>query len=110
MTSSATGLRITALRSDHASQVLAIYQQGIDEGNATFETEAPGRDAFDAGKLPEHRHVALSSDGQVLGWTAVSLVSARRAYAGVVEHSVYVHPARRGRDRAAGGAGTGAGR
>jgi L-amino acid N-acyltransferase YncA len=97
MTGSATGLRITALRPDHASQVLAIYQQGIDEGNATFETEAPGWDAFDAGKLPEHRHIALSSDGQVLGWTAVSLVSARRAYAGVVEHSVYVHLDARGR-------------
>lgn len=26
---------------DHAEQVLAIYQAGIDEGNATFETTAP---------------------------------------------------------------------
>ena len=25
----------------HAAAVLAIYQAGIDEGNATFETQAP---------------------------------------------------------------------
>ena len=30
--------------------------------------------------------------GEVLGWVAVSPVSARRVYAGVVEHSVYVRP------------------
>jgi L-amino acid N-acyltransferase YncA len=32
----------------------------------------------------------------VLGWVAVSPVSGRCVYAGVVEHSVYVHPAARG--------------
>ncbi|BCJ46070.1 hypothetical protein GCM10010168_50180 [Actinoplanes ianthinogenes] len=33
----------------------------------------------------------------VLGWVAVAPVSARAVYAGVVEHSVYVDPAARGR-------------
>ena len=32
----------------------------------------------------------------VLGWVAVSKTSDRAAYAGVVEHSVYVHPEVRG--------------
>ncbi|MFB7270957.1 GNAT family N-acetyltransferase [Streptomyces sp. NPDC056244] len=82
----------------HAGQVLAIYQAGIDEGNATFETAAPSWEAFDTGKLPEHRFVALAPDGRrVLGWVAVSRVSERAAYAGVVEHSVYVDPEARGR-------------
>ncbi|MET9614953.1 GNAT family N-acetyltransferase [Kitasatospora indigofera] len=81
----------------HATQVLAIYRAGIDEGNATFETEAPAWAAFDAGKLPAHRHVALEPGGRVLGWVAASRVSDRCAYAGVVEHSVYVHPDARGR-------------
>jgi L-amino acid N-acyltransferase YncA len=89
--------RVTAMLPGHAAQVLAIYQLGIDEGDATFETTAPDWDAFDAAKLPEHRHVALAGDGRVLGWAAAAPVSARRAYAGVVEHSVYVHPAARGR-------------
>jgi len=30
-----------AMTPAHADAVLAIYQAGIDEGNATFETRAP---------------------------------------------------------------------
>jgi phosphinothricin acetyltransferase len=91
-----TGVRIAPMHTDHAEQVLAIYQLGIDDGNATFETTAPTWQAFDAAKLPDHRLVALNG-GQVLGWAAVVPVSDRCAYAGVVEHSVYVHPDARGR-------------
>jgi phosphinothricin acetyltransferase len=36
------------------------------------------------------------SGGDVLGWVAVSPVSARAVYRGVVEHSVYVDPGARG--------------
>jgi L-amino acid N-acyltransferase YncA len=79
----------------HAAAVLAIYQAGIDEGNATFETRAPGWEEFTAAHLPGHRFVATTA-GQVAGWVAASAVSGRSVYAGVVEHSVYVHPAARG--------------
>lgn len=96
MTTPRPAARVTAMLPEHADQVLAIYRLGIDEGNATFETTAPSWDAFDAAKLPGHRHVALSGDGRVLGWAAVVPVSDRCAYAGVVEHSVYVHPDARG--------------
>jgi phosphinothricin acetyltransferase len=85
------------MRPEHAAQVLAIYQLGIDEGDATFETTAPSWEAFDGAKLQEHRLVALDEGDQVLGWAAVVPVSDRCAYAGVVEHSVYVHPDARGR-------------
>ncbi|MEU8788268.1 N-acetyltransferase family protein [Streptomyces sp. NPDC048643] len=81
---------------DHADQVLRIYQLGIDEGNATFETVAPTWEHFDTSKLPDHRHVALDNAGGVLGWAAAVPVSDRCAYAGVVEHSVYVHSDARG--------------
>ena len=97
MTSDRTAVRIAELRAEHAEQVLAIYQLGIDEGNSTFETTAPDWQVFDKAKLPAHRLVALDSGGRVLGWAAVSAVSERCAYAGVVEHSVYVHPDARGR-------------
>ncbi|MFF0191232.1 GNAT family N-acetyltransferase [Streptomyces sp. NPDC005244] len=85
------------MRPQHADQVLGIYQLGIDEGNATFETAAPTWEHFDASKLPDHRYVALNDAGTVLGWIAAVPVSDRCAYAGVVEHSVYVHPDARGR-------------
>jgi L-amino acid N-acyltransferase YncA len=90
-----TRLRIEVMTDAHASAVLAIYQAGMDEGNATFETRAPRWDAFSAARLPGHRFVATVT-GQVTGWVAASPVSGRRVYAGVVEHSVYVHPAARG--------------
>ncbi len=90
-------VRLTGMRPEHAAQVLEIYQLGIDEGQATFETEAPTWEAFDKAKLPAHRHVALDDSGRVLGWVAASPVSDRCVYAGVVEHSVYVHPDARGR-------------
>ncbi|WP_371588016.1 GNAT family N-acetyltransferase [Streptomyces virginiae] len=89
-------ITIAPLAEAHADEVLAIYQAGIDEGNATFETTAPTWQVFEAGKLPQHRFAAVSEDGKVLGWVAASAVSDRCAYAGVVEHSVYVHPAARG--------------
>ncbi|MER6198297.1 N-acetyltransferase family protein [Streptomyces sp. NPDC001586] len=96
MTTTGT-VTIAPLTRVHADEVLAIYRAGIDEGNATFETTAPTWAEFDAAKLPEHRFAALDADGTVLGWIAATKVSDRRAYAGVVEHSVYVHPAARGR-------------
>ena len=88
-------MHIEPMTEKHAAAVLAIYQAGIDEGNATFETRAPAWEEFSAAKLPGHRYVARS-DGDVLGWVAVSAVSGRCVYAGVVEHSVYVDPGARG--------------
>ncbi|MGH3195565.1 MAG: GNAT family N-acetyltransferase [Streptosporangiaceae bacterium] len=89
-------MRIMAMTAEHSTAVIAIYQAGIDEGNATLETRAPKWEAFTAARLPGHRYVAVSDDA-VLGWVAASAVSDRCVYAGVVEHSVYVHPGARGR-------------
>ncbi|WP_062993898.1 GNAT family N-acetyltransferase [Nocardia anaemiae] len=88
-------LRIEPMRPEHAEQVLAIYQLGIDDGDATFETTAPTWTEFDNTKLPDHRFVALDPHERVLGWIAVVPVSDRCVYAGVVEHSIYVHPTAR---------------
>jgi phosphinothricin acetyltransferase len=77
-----------------ADAVLRIYQAGLDSQLASFETDAGPWAAFDAARLPGHRFVA-ERDGAVIGWVAVSRVSSRAVYAGVVEHSVYVDPAAR---------------
>jgi L-amino acid N-acyltransferase YncA/2-polyprenyl-3-methyl-5-hydroxy-6-metoxy-1,4-benzoquinol methylase len=90
------GVLIRPMRAADASAVLAIYQAGLDGRQASFETTAPTWEAFDAAKLPLHRHVAAdTATGRVLGWVAASAVSSRCVYAGVIEHSVYVDPARR---------------
>jgi L-amino acid N-acyltransferase YncA len=89
---------IEAMTDEHAQQVLAIYQAGIDEGDATFETAAPDWAEFTRTRLPDHRFVAIDpGTGAVLGWVAASPTSRRKVYQGVIEHSVYVHPAARGR-------------
>jgi phosphinothricin acetyltransferase len=74
------------MTAEHAQAVLAIYQDGADAGDATF----------DADHLPEHRFVASDPTGQVLGWIAAAAVSSRRGYAGVIEHSVCVARSARG--------------
>jgi L-amino acid N-acyltransferase YncA len=75
--------------------VASIYAEGLATGHASFETEVPAWEAWDAGHLPGLRVVALDGD-EVVGWAALSPVSARSVYAGVVEESVYVAAAARG--------------
>ena len=76
--------------------VARIYRQGLATGFATFETIVPSWEAWDWAHLPVPRLVA-DEDGRVVGWIAVTRVSRRHAYRGVVEHSVYVDEAMRGR-------------
>jgi L-amino acid N-acyltransferase YncA len=76
--------------------VEAIYAAGIATGAATFETTPPSWEEFDAGRLPDHRLVAVEN-GEIVGWAALSPTSSRACYAGVVEHSVYVEENWRGR-------------
>ncbi|GAA3446468.1 GNAT family N-acetyltransferase [Planomonospora venezuelensis] len=95
-TAAPPGVAIRPMCEADADEVLAIYQAGLDTGDAGFETTAPGWEAFSRGKLPGLSHVAAdTATGRVLGWVAASPVSSRCVYAGVVEHSVYVHPGRR---------------
>lgn len=73
----------------HWEEVRAIYLEGLATGDATFETETPEWEPWDASHLGCCRFVALE-DARVVGWAALSPVSARKVYAGVAEVSVYV--------------------
>jgi L-amino acid N-acyltransferase YncA len=88
---------IRPMASDDWPAVEAIYREGIATGHATFEAEPPTWAAFDEGKLDVGRLVAVDSGQDVLGWASLSAVSARPAYRGVVEHSVYIAETARGR-------------
>jgi L-amino acid N-acyltransferase YncA len=89
--------------------VRKIYAEGIATGNATFETEIPDWEKWDATHRRDCRLVAaeptedeaefrLTGKITVLGWAALSPVSARDVYRGVAEVSVYVAAAARGRN------------
>jgi L-amino acid N-acyltransferase YncA len=82
-----------------AEAVAAIYNHGIAERQATFETR-PRRPNEIAGWLEEGRPFLVAQDTtseHILGFARVSAYSIRRAYAGVGEHGVYVSPQARGR-------------
>jgi L-amino acid N-acyltransferase YncA len=84
------------LRPEHWPDVARIYADGIATGNATFETDVPQWERWDDAHLPDHRFVAMCGSG-VVGWVAVTPVSDRCVYGGVVENSVYVAESGRGR-------------
>ena len=88
-------MQIAPLERRHWEEVAAIYAEGVATGNATFETSVPSWDEWDRAHLQKHRLVAI--DGAVLGWAALAPVSDRCVYGGVVENSVYVAAAARGR-------------
>jgi len=89
---------------DDAPAIVAIYNEGIEDRVATFETE-PRTVAQLRAQLAEKGDrfptVVVERDGVVVAWASAGAYRNRPAYAGVAEHSVYV--ARRAR-------GTGAGR
>jgi L-amino acid N-acyltransferase YncA len=89
-------LLVEQMRTKHWPAVERIYAQGLATGDASFETEPPSWERFQAGHLPGHLLVALEADA-VLGWAVLSPVSDRCAYQGVAEDSVYVAESARGR-------------
>jgi L-amino acid N-acyltransferase YncA len=88
-------VEIEPLVPEHWPEVARIYAEGISTGNATFETEVPSWERWDAVHLGRHRFAAVV-DGVVVGFAAVSSVSDRCVYGGVVENTVYVAEFARG--------------
>jgi phosphinothricin acetyltransferase len=92
-----------AMLSD-AAAISQIYNQGIEERIATFETE-PRSTAQITAQLTEkgdrYPTIVVERAGAVLAWAGAGPYRTRGAYSGVAEHSVYT--AREAR-------GTGAGR
>lgn len=78
------------------AQVARIYAEGMATGMATFETEVPSYEKWDAAHLSTCRLIA-EAEGQILGWAALSPVSGRCVYGGVAEVSIYIGAASRGK-------------
>ena len=82
-------MNLLSLTRKHWPKVREIYLAGIASGHATFETAAPSWEEWDAAHLKFARLIVYR-DADVKGWAALSRVSARKAYEGVAEVSVYV--------------------
>jgi L-amino acid N-acyltransferase YncA len=91
----APSVEVRPLEPEDWPAVAEIYWDGMRDGLATFETEVPPWNKWDATHLPAHRLVAELL-GTVVGWAALSPASKRRCYWGVVENSLYVTREARG--------------
>ncbi len=89
-------IQVQALLPEHAAAVLAIYGEGLQSGQATFNTVVPSWQEWDAAHLPHTRLVA-TENGKALGWVALLPVSSRACYKGVAECSIYIAKESRGK-------------
>ncbi|MFL6035508.1 MAG: GNAT family N-acetyltransferase [Gaiellaceae bacterium] len=94
LTATALELIVRDLRPDDWAEVAAIYRDGMRGGMATFETEVPRWGAWhEAHPL----RVVAEFDERIVGWAALAHTSARWAYRGVGESSVYIARDERGK-------------
>ncbi|MEW2921000.1 N-acetyltransferase family protein [Muricauda sp. ANG21] len=89
-------MMIRNMQASDWEHVCQIYTEGIATGFATFETNAPTYESWDAAHVSSCRLVA-EDDGVILGWAALSPVSSRCVYGGVGEVSVYIAAESRGK-------------
>jgi phosphinothricin acetyltransferase len=81
-----------------AAAIAEIYNQGIEERSATFET-APRTPAEIEKRIAENPYpllVALSDRGEILGWAGLGSYRPRECYAGIAEFSIYMRRTARG--------------
>jgi phosphinothricin acetyltransferase len=91
---SGAGLHPRPATLDDAAAIAEIYNQGIADRTATFETELRSADERRAwltdldGRYPV---VVVEVDSAVVGWAAAGSYSPRECYRGIGAASVYVH-------------------
>jgi L-amino acid N-acyltransferase YncA/DNA-binding transcriptional ArsR family regulator len=91
-----TDVAVRPVTEDDMAAVLAIYAEGLETRNATFETRVPTASALRRRWMPDLAWVA-ELGGEVVGWSAVAPTSSRECYRGVGESMVYVAGSARGR-------------
>jgi L-amino acid N-acyltransferase YncA len=89
----------SAVRAD-AAAIARIYNEGIEDRVATFETRPRSADDVRAWFDGVHPIVVVEDEGRVLAFASTSTYRPRECYAGIAEFSVYV--AREARGRGAG--------
>jgi len=82
-------MKIRPLQKEDWFAVQRIYQEGMDTGIATFETQCPEWETWNSKFLQKCR-IVVEEDNQVLGWAALSPTSKRQVYQGVVEVTIYI--------------------
>ncbi len=82
---------------DDAAAIAQIYNQGIEERTATFETDLRSAECIRAWFDDVHPIVVVEGDREVIAFAATFSYRPRACYAGIAEVSVYVAPGARRR-------------
>ena len=88
-------IAVRAMQAQDWPAVARIYQEGMDGNLATFQTECPGWEEWDAAHCKQCRLV-ITRGGEVVGWAALSSYSGRPVYRGVGALSIYIGAEARG--------------
>jgi phosphinothricin acetyltransferase len=88
-------IAVRPARAEDLPAVAAIYNQGIDDRRATFETRRRDPEELRSW-LDGPPFLVAERQGRVIGFARVSPTSERRVYAGVGEYTVYVERGLRG--------------
>ena len=94
-------MQARAASPDDAEDIARIYNEGIEERIATFETNLRSAGEIRGWFDGTHPVVVVEEDGKVVSFANTSAYSTRGCYSGVAEFSVYTASEARGR-----GAGT----
>ena len=79
-----------------AAAIARIYNEGIDDRVATFETRHRAPDDIVSWFDGIHPVVVVERDGEIAGFASTSTYRPRDCYAGIAEYSVYVAREARG--------------
>lgn len=88
---------IRSMKPEDGAAVIAIFEEGIAGGNATFDQHAPSWEAWDDKYFKSCRFVLEDANDEVMGWAALQPISARDCYKGVAEVSIYLRNAAQGK-------------
>jgi len=90
-------MRARAATADDAPAIARVYNEGIQDRVATFETRPRSADNIREWFDGVHPIVVVEEQNEVVAFAATSLYRPRECYAGVAEVSVYVSRTARGR-------------
>ena len=90
-------MQVRSATPNDAAAIANIYNQGIEDRVATFETHRRSAEDVQAWLDGKHPVLVVENDSEIIAFASTSAYSARECYAGIAECSAYVTRDKRGR-------------